>query len=212
MDAKTHWSHIYQTKSSSDVSWYQKKPMLSIELIQGTQVGQQAHVIDVGAGASTLVDHLLALEYPHITLLDISSEALNITRERLGETSSARLQWLVGDITAMELPEQAYDIWHDRAVFHFLTQPLQRSRYIQQVQRAVKPGGHIIIATFATDGPNQCSGLDIVQYDATALHHTFGTDFNLIHSTHETHITPWASEQKFIYCHCQLKKAMPEAV
>lgn len=197
-----HWSEIYRSKSHTHVSWYQKHPTMSIDLIQKTAITRSDRIIDVGAGASTLVDHLLSQGYQHITLLDISAEALQITRDRIGEQEA--IEWIVGDITETTLPNHVYDVWHDRAVFHFLTDVKLREKYVEQVRQALKPGGHVIVSTFATDGPTQCSGLDVVQYDALTLHGAFGEGFELVSSTSEAHRTPWRSEQRFIYCHCRL--------
>lgn len=203
MNPKSHWSNIYKTKVPTDVSWYQERPSSSLEFIQNTGVGLDAHIIDVGAGSSTLVDHLLRAGYHNITLLDISEEALQLTRNRIDESHLDKVEWLVGDITNIPLTEYHYDIWHDRAFFHFLTDSHLRRRYIEQVKRAVKPNGDVIMATFATDGPNQCSGLDVVQYDSSSLQSVFGEDFQLISSNNESHQTPWGAEQKFVYCHCR---------
>lgn len=205
MEMQPHWSGIYQKKSAIDVSWYQEHLNLSVDLIRGTGIDPSAQIIDVGAGSSTLADHLLRLGYQHITLLDLSDEALQMTRDRIGQ--QAAVQWIVGDITKVILPVHSYDVWHDRAVFHFLTDTQLRQRYIEQVQQALKPGGHIIVATFAADGPTQCSGLDVMRYDPASLHGAFGEDFQLISSTAETHITPWNSEQKFIYCYCRIRES-----
>jgi SAM-dependent methyltransferase len=206
MNMQTHWSQVYSTKASDDVSWYQERPSLSVELIERTGAGRDAAIIDVGAGASTLVDHLLDMSYHDLTLLDISEESLAVARARLGD-HAALLHWLVGDITTITLEPQRYDVWHDRAVFHFLTDPVQQQRYIDQVKHAVKPGGHVIVATFALDGPDKCSGLSTARYDPASLHGVFGEAFDLVHSTHETHITPWGSEQHFVYCHCRKNPA-----
>lgn len=203
MDYKTHWSQVYQTKSTTDVSWYQAHPDLSLDFIRRTGVDSEARIIDVGAGASNLADHLLAQGYQNITLLDISAEALEATRLRLGE-QAARVTWLEGDITTIKLPFQAFDVWHDRAVFHFLTESIARQRYVEQVRHAVKPGGHVIVATFGLDGPLKCSDLDVMRYDPATLHGVFGSEFDLVDSASETHITPWGSEQKFIYCYCRM--------
>lgn len=202
MDYQKHWSHIYETKAVDDVSWYQLHPERSLAYIQQTAIGLNEPIIDVGAGASTLVDHLVAAHYTDITLLDLSAEALEIARKRVGNTE-AHLSWIAGDITTAELPKEHYAVWHDRAVFHFLTDPLLKKRYVEQVLHAVKPNGHVIIATFALDGPQKCSGLDVAQYDAPSLHHVFGDHFDLIDSTKETHHTPWGSEQRFVYCYCR---------
>lgn len=215
LDSQAHWAKVYATKAADDVSWYQEHPELSLALIQGTSVAPDAAIIDVGAGASTLVDHLVTAGYTDITLLDISSASLEIARARLG-AAQANLTWLAADITTVALPQHHYDLWHDRAVFHFLTEPLQQKRYVDQVLHALKPGGHLIVATFATDGPEKCSGLETVRYDAASLHSVFGDRFQLVESRTETHITPWASEQRFIYCYCRktaatLEPASPSA-
>ncbi len=200
MSAQAHWEQVYQTKSPDDVSWYQVKPEHSLALIQRLQPDTSAHIIDVGAGASTLADYLLAAGYNAVDLLDISGAALDITRQRVGNAHTANINWTVGDITATDLRHHAYDVWHDRAVFHFLTDPSLRRRYVEQVQHALKPGGYVIMATFADDGPEQCSGLNVTRYTPQALHATFGEDFALLESAREPHITPWSTEQRFIYC------------
>ncbi|MDZ4771066.1 MAG: class I SAM-dependent methyltransferase [Chloroflexota bacterium] len=202
MDTKAHWSQVYRTKAADDVSWYQTHPELSLAFIQATQVALNASIIDVGAGASTLVDDLLEAGYTDITLLDIAQEALEVARTRV-HAAASRLTWLIGDITTIPLARHRYDVWHDRAVFHFLTDPLQQKGYIDQVLHAIKPGGHIIVATFAPDGPEKCSGLATARYDATALHGVFGSQFSLIDSTQESHHTPWGTEQRFVYCYCR---------
>ncbi len=204
MDIKTHWSNIYTTKQPTDVSWYQVEPTRSLDFIAASGIPHDAPIIDVGAGASTLVDHLLKRGYSDITLLDISGEALGKTRERLG-ADAERVRWIEGDATTVNLPAAHYALWHDRAVFHFLTDADARKRYIEQVLRALKPGGHVIVATFASDGPEKCSGLEVVRYDAETLHDTFGASFTPISSARETHQTPWGSEQRFIYCYCRHK-------
>ena len=202
VDYQKHWANIYQTKALDNVSWYQTRPDVSLNLIQQTGIGLDEAIIDVGAGASTLVDYLVEAGYQNITLLDISADALAITRARLG-AAGERIHWLTGDITAVELPREGYAVWHDRAVFHFLTDPSLQQRYVEQVRRALKPGGQVVIATFAPDGPQQCSGLNVAQYDAAGLQRAFGAGFRLISSTGETHRTPWGSDQRFTYCHLQ---------
>jgi 2-polyprenyl-3-methyl-5-hydroxy-6-metoxy-1,4-benzoquinol methylase len=203
LDAKNHWSQIYETKASNQVSWYQDHARLSLDFIHRTGVEKAGQIIDVGGGASTLVDDLVEDGYQHISVLDISSEALNVARQRLGTKASA-IQWLVADITQATLPTHFYDIWHDRAVFHFLTQPEARQRYINLVRQSVKVGGHVIVATFAHDGPEKCSGLDVMRYHPEHLHATFGKPFELVNSANETHQTPFGTEQKFIYCYCRM--------
>ncbi len=202
MENKTHWEHIYHTKEATQVSWYQLHPYLSLQHIQNTGIGKTGNIIDVGGGASTLVDHLLDDGFQHVTVLDISAEALEIVQQRLGQRAGM-VTWLEADITQTTLPDHKYDVWHDRAVFHFLTEPQDRQRYVNAVREAVKPGGHVIVATFASDGPERCSGLEVVRYDPQSLQHEFGTDFELLDSTREEHQTPFSTEQKFIYCNCR---------
>ncbi|MCA0457998.1 MAG: class I SAM-dependent methyltransferase [Chloroflexi bacterium] len=202
MNDQKHWADIYQTKAPDNVSWYQTRPDISLDLIQQTGIKLDEALIDVGAGASTLVDYLIKAHYQDITLLDIAADALEITRTRLGAASEG-IQWLVGDITEVKLLPEQYAVWHDRAVFHFLTGSALQQRYIEQVRHALKPDGHMVIATFAPDGPQQCSGLNVAQYDAAGLQRAFGAGFRLINSMGETHRTPWGSDQRFTYCHLQ---------
>ncbi len=202
MEAKTHWEQIYQTKQPTQVSWYQMHPLLSLRFIERTGVSKAGSLIDVGGGASTLVDHLLADGYQNVTVLDVSGVALAQARARLGPLAGP-VRWIEADITEAALPPNQYDVWHDRAVFHFLTQAEDRVRYVEAVRRSVKPGGHVIVATFAADGPTQCSGLDVVRYSPDSLHGEFGSDFELLESAPEAHQTPFGTEQKFVYCYCR---------
>jgi len=202
MNAKVHWEHIYETKSPTQVSWYQEHAQLSLQFIQKTGVGKTDHIIDVGGGASTLVDDLLTTGFQHITVLDISATALKQARERLG-ARAADVDWIEADITRADLPHQAYDVWHDRAVFHFLTQADGRQQYIKTVRHAVRRGGHVIVGTFASDGPDHCSGLEVMRYNPASLHNEFGAGFELLDSARETHRTPFGTGQKFIYCYCR---------
>lgn len=202
MENKTHWEQIYHTKDSSQVSWYQLHPRLSLQYIQNTGISKDKHVIDVGGGASTLVDHLLDDGFQNITVLDISAEALGIAKQRLAERAEL-VTWLESDITKINLPHHIYDVWHDRAVFHFLTKQEDRQSYVKIVKESVRPGGHVIVATFANDGPEKCSGLEVARYDPQSLHHEFGSDFELLDSTREEHQTPFGTEQRFIYCYCR---------
>ena len=203
MNRKTHWEHIYETKAPTQVSWYQEHARFSLQYIRNTGIQKTDSIIDVGGGASTLVDDLIADGYQQISILDVSVVALQLARQRLG-TRGGGVNWIVADITQADLPEQAYDLWHDRAVFHFLTQASDRQRYIDTVRHAVRVGGHIILATFAPDGPERCSGLDVVRYSPESLHHEFGKDFEVVDSTRETHHTPFGTDQKFIYCYCRM--------
>ena len=202
MQNKAHWEHIYHTKDCAQVSWYQLRPSLSLQHIKNTGVGETGRIIDVGGGASTLVDHLLDDGFQYVTVLDISEAALEVAQQRLSQRA-ALVTWMEADITQITLPHHEYDIWHDRAVFHFLTNAQDRQRYVNAVREAVKPGGHIIVATFASDGPDHCSGLEVARYDPESLYNEFGTDFELLDSTHEEHQTPFGTEQKFIYCYCR---------
>jgi ubiquinone/menaquinone biosynthesis C-methylase UbiE len=202
MNTKNHWEHIYETKAPTQVSWYQEHAQYSLQFIQNTGVQKTGHIIDIGGGASTLVDDLLAAGFQNISVLDVSRHALQLARQRLG-TRANDVTWIEADITQADLPQQAYDVWHDRAVFHFLTQPADRQRYIETVRQAVRKGGHVIVATFAPDGPDKCSGLQVVRYSPESLHDEFGKGFELKESTRETHYTPFGTEQKFIYCYCR---------
>jgi ubiquinone/menaquinone biosynthesis C-methylase UbiE len=202
MEIKAHWESIYSIKESTHVSWYQEHQLLSLRFIERTRVDKEDQIIDVGGGTSTLVDDLLASDFKHITVLDISATALATAQQRLGGRAT-EVFWIEADITKASLPHRFFDVWHDRAVFHFLRQPEDRQSYIQAAQHSVKPGGHVIVATFATDGPSRCSGLDIVRYSPESLHSEFGDDFQLVESAREAHLTPFGMEQKFIYCYCR---------
>ena len=204
MDAQQHWDRVYQTKAPDQVSWFRPHLETSISLIERSTHDRAAHIIDVGGGESTLVDDLLARGYTNVTVLDISPTAIEVTKKRLGNLSE-RVNWVVADIAAASLPARAYDVWHDRAVFHFLTQADDRRAYIRLVRHSVKPGGRVIVSTFGPDGPIKCSGLDVQRYDADSLHGEFGTRFRLIESRQEVHRTPFGTRQQFIYCFCALE-------
>ncbi|MDD2880987.1 MAG: class I SAM-dependent methyltransferase [Rhodoferax sp.] len=198
---KEHWEKVYQTKQPDAVSWFQEHATRSLELIRSVGTSLNANVIDVGGGASTLVDDLLRNGFENVSVLDLSASALEVARKRLG-TEGSGVTWIAGDICTVNLPDHAYDIWHDRAVFHFLTDPADRASYVQQVMKSVKPGGHVIVATFAPDGPEQCSGLPVARYAPGELHQEFGPSFELLEHMSEEHKTPWGSVQHFVYCHC----------
>ena len=202
MQSKTHWEDVYVNKASDRVSWFQPHAEQSLRLIRATGLPSSAAIIDVGGGASTLVDDLLHSGYSSLSVLDLSGAALSVARARLA-ADAAKVQWLEADITKAELPTQAYDLWHDRAVFHFLTDPADRQAYVETVLRSVKPGGHVIVATFADDGPTQCSGLPVMRYSADALHAEFGAPFTLAAHEREEHHTPAGAVQKFVYCYCR---------
>jgi len=208
MDPKAHWDNVYRTRKPSEVSWYRPHLEVSIELIGEAAPGRDAHIIDVGGGEATLVDDLLVRGYRNVTVLDLSPTALAVARERLG-AAAGRVAWLCGDVTTFAFAEHRYDVWHDRAVFHFLTDPQARAAYVRQAARAVKPGGHVIVATFGPEGPTKCSGLEVVRYDAAMLHGEFGPGFLREQHRTELHRTPAGSIQQFVYCYC--KVAQPRA-
>jgi len=198
---KEHWEKVYQTKQPDAVSWFQEHATRSLALIRSIGTSLNANIIDVGGGASTLVDDLLSNGFKNISVLDLSANALDVARKRLGIEGGC-VTWIPGDICTVNLPDQAYDIWHDRAVFHFLTDPAHRKAYVEQIMKSVKPGGHVIVATFSPDGPEQCSGLPVARYAPEQLHQEFGPSFELIEHMSEEHKTPWGSVQHFLYCHC----------
>lgn len=199
MDRKAHWDRVYQTVASDQVSWFQPQPTLSLELIRRVAPRSTAAILDVGGGASTLVDHLLESGYRAITVLDLAPTALSAARRRLGQCG-ASVTWLEADVLGIALASSAYDVWHDRAVFHFLTDPDDRRRYVAQVRHAVRPDGHVVLAAFGPDGPTVCSGLPVVRYSPAALHAELGEGFDLLDSARETHRTPAGRSQEFIYC------------
>jgi ubiquinone/menaquinone biosynthesis C-methylase UbiE len=202
MSDKKHWESIYEQKQPQQVSWFQEHATMSFQFIQETGVAKDAQILDVGGGASVLVDDLLDAGYLNLSVLDISATALHAAQARLGSAAS-RVRWMEADVTSLQLPEASIDVWHDRAVFHFLTDPLDRQRYVQTVLRAVRPGGHVIIATFAEDGPQKCSGLNVVRYRPEQLHQEFGAAFDLVKSAKELHHTPSGADQRFVYCYCR---------
>jgi len=204
MDTQTHWEKIYTEKAPDAVSWYRPHLETSLALIEQAAPGCSASVVDVGGGESTLVDDLLGRGYENITVLDISQTAIDANRKRLGKASE-RVHWLVGDITKIQLERSAYNVWHDRAVFHFLIAPGDRVAYVRQVAHAVRPGGHVIVSTFGPEGPTKCSGLEVVRYDAESLHQEFGLRFRLLDSCKEMHRTPFGIVQQFLYCLCRIE-------
>jgi ubiquinone/menaquinone biosynthesis C-methylase UbiE len=203
MQSKEHWERVYTTRPVTGVSWFQEHAERSLALIRRTGVSRAAPLIDVGGGASTLVDDLVDDGHASITILDLSAAALDAARARLGERSR-RVRWVEGDILTVTLDEHAYDLWHDRAVFHFLTSEPDRRAYVRQVLRSVRPGGHVIVATFAEDGPTQCSGLPVMRYSPGELHAQFGSAFALLRQEREEHHTPSGTVQKFVYCYCRV--------
>jgi SAM-dependent methyltransferase len=192
---QAHWQNVYTKKSENEVSWFQENPAPSLELIAQVGATSTSAIIDIGGGASRLVDNLVELDFENITVLDLSEAALEAAKDRLGGRA-ARIQWIVADATVWE-PREAYDIWHDRAAFHFLTEERDRAAYIARLEGALKVGGHAIIATFALDGPERCSGLAVVRYDPASLGQTLGRTFQLVDTRRHAHATPWGSNQSF---------------
>jgi SAM-dependent methyltransferase len=204
MNRKLHWETAYQKIGSTAVSWYRPHLETSLRLIVEA-AHKNERIIDIGGGASTLVDDLISSDFSNIAVLDISHSAIQTARLRLGSKADT-VQWLESDIARPgALPAQYYHVWHDRAVFHFLTDSQDRQHYIENVRRSVIPGGTVIVATFATDGPTRCSGLDVDRYDSKTLHHEFGEDFELMESIQEIHKTPLGVSQSFVYCRCTMR-------
>lgn len=205
MDPKSHWEGIYRTKLPTQVSWYQAHARRSLDLIRRVRPPPDGAVIDVGGGASTLIDDLLDAGYHDLTVLDLSAAALAAARDRLGTRATA-VRWVEADVLNASLPQAGYSIWHDRAAFHFLTAPADRARYVAQVRQAVRPGGFVLVATFADDGPTRCSGLEVKRYSPEELHAEFGAPFRLMASEREEHITPGGAVQLFTYCLCRMNE------
>ena len=199
MDSKAHWEAIYRTKRPDQVSWFQPEATMSLALIRRIAPDPTVAIIDVGGGASRLIDGLLAAGYRELCVLDLSPTALAEARRRVGPAGAA-VTWLEADVLEATLPPAAFDVWHDRAVFHFLIEAADRARYAAQARRAVRPGGHVLVAAFADDGPTQCSGLPVARYTASALHEAFGAGFRLVDSAREEHVTPSGATQAFMYC------------
>jgi SAM-dependent methyltransferase len=199
MDARSHWEQVHATKDREKVSWFRPHLERSLELIERAAPDRMASILDVGAGQSTLVDDLLGRGYRNITVLEISETALDALKERVGQSGSA-IRWIRGDVTETVLPELSLDLWHDRAVFHFLTEAGQRRAYVDRVERALKSGGSLIVSTFGPSGPERCSGLATMRYDAAALGKELGVRFRLVESSLERHETPTGAVQQFLSC------------
>ncbi|MDD1522199.1 MULTISPECIES: class I SAM-dependent methyltransferase [Bradyrhizobium] len=194
-DRSTHWDHVYATKGEAEVSWYQDSPAISLAMIRAAGSDRDTAIIDIGGGASRLVDALLQDGYRDVAVLDLSANALEAAKKRIGQAAST-VDWIVADATTWH-PARTYDVWHDRAAFHFLTDPRDRAAYVERLRSTVKPGGHVIIATFAPDGPEKCSGLPVQRHDSASLAAELGPDFELVETRSETHHTPWGSSQAF---------------
>jgi len=192
---EAHWEHVYSTKAETAVSWFQERPDISLELIRATGIEPNASIVDIGGGASRLADALLREGFKAITVLDLSAEALAIAKVRLGSRADD-VAWIVADVTKWQ-PAQTSDLWHDRAAFHFLTEANDRAAYAQRVRQVVRPGGHVIIGTFAPDGPERCSGLPVMRHDATTLGEVLGPAFALVESRRHDHQTPGGALQRF---------------
>ncbi len=199
MSRREHWERVYCGKPPDRLGWYKPRLQTSLAWIEALELTPDAPIIDVGGGASTLVDDLLDQGYSKITVLDLAAPALDLIRARLGERG-AGVTWVCGDITEIELPEAAYALWHDRAVFHFLTEPQDRARYLHNLSRALQPGGHVILGTFAPEAPPKCSGLPVQRYDLDRLQATLGDGFQLRRNQKELHVTPGGVEQMYLYC------------
>lgn len=207
MDARAHWETVYSTKAPDQVSWFRPHLETSLNLIERAVPDVSASIVDIGGGESTLVDDLLERGYRNVTVLDISATALQLTKKRLGPDRERQVHWLLADIAQPGVLHDSYDVWHDRAVFHFLTQESQRIAYVQNVIAAVKHGGHVIISTFGPEGPTSCSGLSVMRYDAESLHQEFGARFRLVESSKELHETPFGTTQQFLYCYCRVTRS-----
>ena len=200
---QSHWEKVYQTKGYDAVSWYAPHLSESLRLIAELCPRKDAAIVDIGGGESTLVDDLLAQGYTDLSVLDISVTAIDFTRRRLGARAS-RVNWCVGDITQYDFKGKTFDLWHDRAVFHFLTDADKRAAYTNLVKASVKRGGYVVMATFGPEGPLKCSGLDVVRYDPEKLHGEFGDKFRLMGSQTNQHATPFGTTQQFLYCWCKV--------
>lgn len=195
---REHWQGIYKSKAPTDVSWFAAHLEESLRLICEV-TSPNARIIDVGGGASTLVDDLLALGYSDLTVLDVSEAALDVARKRLGNRA-ASVHWVAADVTTVELERDRFDLWHDRAAFHFLTSASDREAYVDRVRRSLVAGGYVVIGTFAMTGPAKCSGQDVVRYDVHSLSREFGSDFTVSGHLKATHVTPAGREQHFVFC------------
>jgi SAM-dependent methyltransferase len=202
MTKQEHWDKTYADKAPDQVSWYRPHLDHSIAVIERAVVDRRAAIVDIGGGASTLVDDLLARGYSNVTVLDISRRALEQAKARLG-TLAASVKWIEGDITRVQLPPSGFAFWHDRAVFHFLREEEDRARYLWSVRHSVPEGGQVLIGTFGPEGPERCSGLEVVRYSADQLRVQFGDDFKEIDRQMEVHVTPSGRTQQFVYWHAR---------
>lgn len=202
-DRKKHWETIYDTKAINEVSWYQPLPKTSLDFIQSNTVTKDDAIIDIGGGDSFLVDHLLDLGYTNVSVLDISEKAIERAKKRLGNKAE-KVKWIVSDITHFE-PTEKYAVWHDRAVFHFLTNASDIEKYQQITFSAIAENGKMLIGTFSETGPKKCSGIEIKQYSANVLEETFKTNFKAVECFFENHTTPFDTVQNFVFCNFEKK-------
>jgi ubiquinone/menaquinone biosynthesis C-methylase UbiE len=202
IDSRDHWERIYRETRGDELSWFQPRAEVSEALIREAVLDRQAPILDVGGGASTLADDLVAEGYGRVTVLDLASSALTQAQSRLG-TAARQVGWVVGDVLTAPLARASIDLWHDRAVFHFLVDPVERERYVAEVRRIVRPGGLVLVAAFALDAPSRCSGLPVSRYDAESLHTALDGGFQLLRSRREVHHTPSGASQPFTYCLCR---------
>jgi len=198
--SRNYWEEVYQSKQADQVSWYQQQPSQTLAIIESLNLPLDAKLIDVGSGASLLIDYLLEAGYQYLHVLDLSETALHTTRARLctKHLDGSHIHWLVADVCTVELAPQFFDVWHDRAVFHFMLTEVQQEQYLHNVRQTLKPSGYLILSTFAEDGPTQCSGLMVERYSLAKLSHKLDKDFILLRHEIELHITPWGTEQKFL--------------
>jgi len=202
MEPAKHWQAVYTDKSAREVSWYRPRLDRSLALIDALELPPEARVLDAGGGASSLVDDLLGRGFARPTVIDLAEAALEVSRARLGE-QAREVSWIVGDLTTPLVPRSSIDLWHDRAVFHFLTDEARRAAYVERVAEALRPGGHVVIATFALDGPERCSGLPVARYDADGIARALGPGFEKVAEAREVHETPKGGQQAFTYCVCR---------
>lgn len=200
-ERQAHWETVYRTKAEREVSWFEETPVLSLDLIRSTGVTRDATILDIGGGASRLADALVADGFTDVTVLDISEAALAAARARLGDRA-ARIAWIVADVTRW-MPARSYDVWHDRAALHFLTDPGEQTAYGACVRAAVRAGGHVIIGTFAPEGPERCSGLPVLRHDASSIGAILGASFTLVESMRHAHRTPGGAVQQFQFSRFQ---------
>ena len=199
MNARDHWEAVYRNAAPDAVSWYRPHLETSLDLIRRAANDPSAAILDVGGGESTLVDDLIASGYENLAVLDVSATALDVTSTRLGATAE-QVRWIASDVTAVSLPQHSIDVWHDRAVFHFLTEAEDRAAYVRNLLHCMRPGGHVIVAAFGPEGPARCSGLPVVRHDCGTLQRELGPRFVAMERREELHLTPGGKTQQFIYC------------